>query len=218
MTYDLYFWPAGSTDEPGPLADRLAEEDATGLAADERVSAFRSELLRRWPDLADTIAPWHDDLEWRRPWGRKDLADRFVVLTLPYRWKDTAALPVIADAHGLDCYDPQADELLRGRSGSGDTSAVAGWVFEDNVVRLMRQVSTYIGYSYDDHDEAALTGALDETDDESPDRWFEYPLSGEPELTMHLAQSSGGAVVSVRVEGPMDIVPATRIETLLDVL
>lgn len=93
-----------------------------------------------------------------------------------------------------------------------------GWVNEGNVVRLMQQISTYIGYPYDDLDEAALTGALDETDDESPDGWFEYPLAGEPELTVHLAQSPGSANVSVRVEGDVDAVLDARIETLLDIL
>jgi hypothetical protein len=234
VSYDLYFWPTGVAVEPGPLADGLAEEEADGLTADERVLAFRAELLRRWPELMDMIAPWHHDLDWRQSWGRTDLADRFVALTLPFGWKDTAALPVLAHAHGLDCYDPQADELLRGQSESGDGPQLAvlragdsssldrpvvqGWVNEGNVVRLMEQISTYIGYSYDDLDEAALTGALDATDDESPDGWFEYPLAGEPELTVHLAQSPGSANVSVRVEGDVDVVLAARIETLLDLL
>jgi hypothetical protein len=234
VSYDLYFWPTGVAVEPGPLADELAEEEADGLAADERVLAFRAELLRRWPELADMIAPWHHDLDWRQPWGRTDLADRFVTLTLPFRWTDTAVLPVLAHAHGLDCYDPQAEELLRGQpesgdgpqsaalragdSSSSDRPSVQGWVDEGNVVRLMQQISTYIGYSYDDLDEAALTGALDETDDESPDGWFAYPLAGEPELTVHLAQSPGSANVSVRVEGDVDVVLAARIETLLDIM
>jgi hypothetical protein len=37
-------------------------------------------------------------------------------------------------------------------------------------------------------------------------------------LLILLAQPPGSAVVSVRVEGTMDLVLATRIETLLDVL
>jgi hypothetical protein len=222
VSYDLYFWPAGVAAEPGPLADELADEEADGLTADERVPAFRAEILRRWPDLTDMIAPWHHDLGRRQPWGRTDLADRFVALTLPFGWRDTAALPVLAHAHGLDCYDPQAEELLpalhAGHSAGTDRPSVRGWVDEGNVVRLMEQISTYIGYSYDDLDEAALTGALDETDDESPDGWFEYPLAGRPELTVHLAQSPGSANVSVRVEGDVDVVLAARIETLLDIM
>jgi len=37
-------------------------------------------------------------------------------------------------------------------------------------------------------------------------------------LVIRLAQSPVSAVVSVRVEGTMDLVLATRIETLLDLL
>ena len=119
VSYDLYFWPTGAADEAGPLAERLAEEEADELVADERVLMFRAELLRRWPELADMIAPWHDDLDWRQPWRRTDLADRFVGLTLPFGWTDTAGLAVLASAYGLDCYDPQVDELVRGGPGSG---------------------------------------------------------------------------------------------------
>jgi hypothetical protein len=161
--------------------------------------------------------------------GTRDLADRLIAVTLPYGWEHTTALPALARAYGLDSYDPQSGELLRSQPRSHDatgprsrgTDAVAcvrGWVAENNVVRLFQQISAYIGYVYDDLDEAALTGALDETNDESADCWFGYPLEGMPPLMVHLAQSQGSAVVSVRVEGAMDPVLAARVETLLDVL
>lgn len=54
--------------------------------------------------------------------------------------------------------------------------------------------------------------------DESADAWFEYPLEGRPALMVHLAQSPGSAVVSVRVDGNIDPVLAARIETLMDML
>jgi hypothetical protein len=95
---------------------------------------------------------------------------------------------------------------------------IEGWVFEDNVVRFLEHVSSYIGYAYDDLDEAALTGALEDTDDESKDRWFSYPLAGTPPLVVHLAQAVGGSVVSVRVEGDIDPILAARFETLFDLL
>ncbi|WP_203934670.1 hypothetical protein [Virgisporangium ochraceum] len=107
MTYDLYFWPSGAAEDVVELADRLAEEEADVLAPDPRVLAFRADLLRRWPDLADRIEPWHGDLEWRLPAGRTDLAERYVLLTLPYGWHGTHDLPVLAARYGLDCYDPQ---------------------------------------------------------------------------------------------------------------
>jgi hypothetical protein len=97
-------------------------------------------------------------------------------------------------------------------------SSVRGWVNEDNVVRLLAQISGLIGYSYDDLDEAALSGALDGTDDESFDKWFQYPLVGSPALMVHLAQSPGSTVVGVRIEGDIDAVLAARIETSVDLL
>ncbi|MFC5002970.1 hypothetical protein ACFPIJ_34710 [Dactylosporangium cerinum] len=152
-------------------------------------------------------------------------------MTLPFRWKDTAELPALANSYGLDCYDAQADELLRaGPRPSGPpthrvegnttdaASSVGGWVQEDNVVRAMELISKHIGYPYDHLDEAALTGALDGTNDESADGWFQYPLQGVPPLMVHLARSPGDLVVIVRVEGDMDAVLAARIDTLLDML
>lgn len=137
MSYDLYFWPSGTTTNPRRLADRLADEKVDGLESDERVLAFRAELLRRWPDLADKIVPWHHDLGRRRPWGRTDLADRFVGVTLSYGWESTSVLPVVAGAYGLDTYDPQSGQLVPPRSlphdaagldrgGPDDVSRVAG--------------------------------------------------------------------------------------------
>jgi hypothetical protein len=170
------------------------------------------------------IAPWHHDLSWRQPWGRTDLADRFVGVTLPYGWEATSALPALAGAYGLDSYDPQSEQLMapgslpQDRGVLDDVAHVDGWVTEEHVVQLLRQISADIGYAYDDLDEAALTGALDGTNDEAADGWFEYPLAGTPTLVIRLAHPPDSAVVSVRVEGTMDLVLATRIETLLDLL
>jgi hypothetical protein len=140
-------------------------------------------------------------------------------------WLDGNQRTPCAGRHiGLDSYDPQSEELLLSGPRPQDWGAldgvaeVSGWVNEEHVVRLLRQISTYIGYAYDDLDEAALTGALDGTDEEAADGWFDYPLTGTPPLLILLAQSPGSAVVSVRVEGTMDRVLATRIETLLDLL
>ncbi|WP_327001116.1 hypothetical protein OHA72_39135 [Dactylosporangium sp. NBC_01737] len=92
------------------------------------------------------------------------------------------------------------------------------WVFEENVVQFLQHLSRYIGYRYDHLDEDALTGALEQTDDETPDAWFTYPLQGTPPLTVSLAQAVDGSVVSVRVDGDIDPVLAARIETLFDLL
>jgi hypothetical protein len=95
---------------------------------------------------------------------------------------------------------------------------VAGWVFEGNVVQFLERVSRYIGYGYDDLDEAALTGALHRTDDESPDGWFSYPLHGTPPIAVSLARAVGGSVVSIRVAGDIDPTLTARVETLFDLL
>jgi hypothetical protein len=96
--------------------------------------------------------------------------------------------------------------------------SIEGWVFEDNVVRFFRHVSRYVGYDYGELDEVALTGALEPTDDESADGWFSYPLEGTPSLTVLLARAVGGSVVSIQVQGEIDIILAARFETLLDLL
>ncbi|MFC4069980.1 hypothetical protein [Actinoplanes subglobosus] len=89
---------------------------------------------------------------------------------------------------------------------------------EDNIVRFLEKISSYIGYDYDALDEAALTGALESTDDESADGWFNYPLVGTPPLTVSLARAVGGSIISARVQGEIDPVLAARFETLLDLL
>nr|BFE56416.1 hypothetical protein GCM10020063_009420 [Dactylosporangium thailandense] len=91
-------------------------------------------------------------------------------------------------------------------------------MFEGNVVRFLELVSAYIGYSYDDLDEVALTGALERTDDESVESWFSYPLSGVPPLSAYLARAVGGSVVSIWVDGDINLILAARIETLFDLL
>ncbi|GAA2351499.1 hypothetical protein GCM10010170_041670 [Dactylosporangium salmoneum] len=91
-------------------------------------------------------------------------------------------------------------------------------MFEDNVVQFLRHARRYIGYGYDDLDEVALTGALEDTDDESTNGWFSYPLAGTPSLVVHLAQAVGGSVVSIRLEGDVDAILAARFETLFDLL
>ena len=95
---------------------------------------------------------------------------------------------------------------------------VAGWIFEENVVRFLEYLSRYVGYSYDTADEDALSGALDQTDDESDTAWFQYPLQGTPPVMVSLARAVGGSVVSVRIDGAIDTVLEARINTMLDLL
>jgi hypothetical protein len=97
-------------------------------------------------------------------------------------------------------------------------TTVGGWIDEKNVVRFLSHLSGHIAYRYDTADEDALVGALDDTDDESETAWFRYPLMGTPAVVVRLARAVGGSVVSVRVEGDIDMILGARIETMLDLL
>ncbi|WP_327004724.1 hypothetical protein OHA72_58495 [Dactylosporangium sp. NBC_01737] len=217
MSYDLYFWPAGAARNPRRTADRLAEDRPGRLVPDPRVLAFRAELVRRWPDVARYLSPWHTDQDWQRGTGPSDAAHRYVVLTLPFSWHATTALPVLAGAYGMDCYDPQCDVLTSpgpatpAKADLDDIGHVAGRIAGDRVAWLLRQVSRHIGYTYDDLDEAALTGALDD-----PGASFEYPLAGTPPLTARLTRPQSRDTIDVRFDGALDLVLASRIGELLD--
>jgi hypothetical protein len=108
VAYDLYFWKSASG-EASEVCDRLADEDVQGVDASPDVLLFRAEVLRRWPDLADSISPWAPDLGWRLPWGREDLGAYFVSLTFLYGSDPQRLINVVALAHeySLVVYDPQ---------------------------------------------------------------------------------------------------------------
>jgi len=111
VSWDFYFWKTTTEEDPAVVADLLTEEQAECVVGDDAVLAFRSEVLRRWPGLANCIEPWHTDLPGTLPAGRTDVADRFVILTLRFGWVDQLALLALARAHGLLCYDPQVSQF-----------------------------------------------------------------------------------------------------------
>jgi hypothetical protein len=99
-----------------------------------------------------------------------------------------------------------------------DVTQLCGWVAEQHVVRLLRQISAYVSYPFDDLDEAALTSALDDTNDETTDRWFEYPLAGTATLLIRLARSPGTTRGQRPRQGAVGPILAAQIDTLLDLL
>ena len=99
-------------------------------------------------------------------------------------------------------------------SGHGE---VSGWIFEKNLDGLISHVGAYVGYRWDHLDDDALIGALDSTDAEKSETWFEYPVVGTPPVMLTLARDVGTDVLSVRITGLFDAVLAARFETLLDV-
>lgn len=100
---------------------------------------------------------------------------------------------------------------------TSEVSEVAGWVREQDVTTLCRYVAAYTQTSWDDLDQEALDGLLDETDAEAG-KWFEYPLGGTPGVVVKLANDPGSALVQVRVIGQFDEVLRARFDTLVDVL
>ena len=96
-------------------------------------------------------------------------------------------------------------------------NTVGGWVMEADVHRLMRHLAFLVGYVIDDLDWGAVQTGLELTDSES-ERWFDYPLVGERQLTVKLAKEPDAYPVMVQVSGDLDDVLAARIETLISVL
>jgi hypothetical protein len=94
---------------------------------------------------------------------------------------------------------------------------VTGWVWEENVERLLTHLSDQIGYALDDLDLGAVSAGLASTDADQ-DRWFRYPLVGRRTLELALARNVGAAPVDVRVTGEVDKIPAARLEMLIAVL
>jgi hypothetical protein len=94
---------------------------------------------------------------------------------------------------------------------------VSGWVWAENVDVAMRHIALTVAYGFDDSDEGAIEVGLADTDADQ-DRWFEYPIMGEPTLMIRLARHPDAVPVLVRVEGEMDEILAGRLDTILTVL
>ena len=77
VTVDLCFWESGDGD-----FEKLYEDAAEGIdhtfTSSARVLAFRADLLRLWPDLADSIEPLEYDPDFEAP---SDLS-RYVLVAM----------------------------------------------------------------------------------------------------------------------------------------
>jgi hypothetical protein len=96
-------WESGDGD-----AEELYEDAAEGIdhtfAVSTRVLEFRAELLRRWPDLGDSLEPLEFDHELEAP---SDLS-RYVLVTMHASKSDRIpAMTDLALACGLVGYDSQ---------------------------------------------------------------------------------------------------------------
>lgn len=95
---------------------------------------------------------------------------------------------------------------------------ISGWIWPEHVRTTAEHLSTWIGYRFDDMDAQAIEHALPQTSSDTPERWYDYPLSGTPHLTLWLAHDPNADPVSVRVAGDIDDILHARIDTLLSVL
>lgn len=103
MSYDIYFWFRAYA-EPDDVTAALAEEDGNLIEPAPAVSAFREDLLTRFPRCRDYIEPA----------GLPELVSHYVALTLPF--DNAGDIPVVVELarrHGLCAYDPQTEEMYR---------------------------------------------------------------------------------------------------------
>ncbi|EOD70589.1 hypothetical protein H480_00300 [Amycolatopsis vancoresmycina DSM 44592] len=94
---------------------------------------------------------------------------------------------------------------------------VCGWIFQDNLAKVVEYLAGLVGYSWDELDDGALEAGIPNTEvDLPPDTWFEYPVAGAVVLTLRIARDHDGGIFSMIIDGEIDEVLAARIETLLD--
>ncbi|WP_405064131.1 hypothetical protein OG474_21455 [Kribbella sp. NBC_01505] len=95
---------------------------------------------------------------------------------------------------------------------------VGGWVDQGNIERLLEFLAGCVGYDFGALDWGAVETALRYTDSERADGWYDYPVLGDPALTVRVANELDAGLVMVRVEGELDDVLVGRIETAFEFL
>ena len=86
---------------------------------------------------------------------------------------------------------------------------VRTWVWPESLRPFIETVSRWIDYEFDDHDWTAIRSGLDKTDGDL-DKWYSYPLVGQPELVVEVATTPGDAPVSIRFRATGSVEPALR--------
>ena len=83
---------------------------------------------------------------------------------------------------------------------------VDDWIFAENLKPFVEMLAHAANCPLDDDDWTAISyGVRDSNGDE--EKWYTYPLEGQPRLHLELAAMPGSAVVSVRIRGPQDSPP-----------
>ena len=94
---------------------------------------------------------------------------------------------------------------------------VSGWIFEDNLARVVEYIATLVRYGWSDLDDGAFEAGIASTDADLPlGTWFEHPVVGIPDLVLRIARDHDGGTLSMIIGGELDTVLAARFETLLD--
>ena len=70
-------------------------------------------------------------------------------------------------------------------------------------------------YDFDDSDWQAIEHGSAESSWEPPERWYDYPIAGVPELIVSFARDENAGLIGLRVSGDLDEVLEARVETLL---
>ncbi|MGW3911725.1 hypothetical protein ACWEBX_09370 [Streptomyces sp. NPDC005070] len=143
MSFDLAVWFEAervSASDAARTYERLSDGDlaGAGVATSEAVTAFHRELTVRFPELAVIEAAATEDVATRlaiteddgrqptgSPWTASlDVSAAHVIMPMAWDRADATAPEVVAlaAAHGLVCFDPQAEVLhfpptLRGTDG-----------------------------------------------------------------------------------------------------
>ncbi|MEV6595580.1 hypothetical protein AB0M36_01810 [Actinoplanes sp. NPDC051346] len=117
MSYDLAVWEGDrpATDqEAGTVLQALATrylEEEVDTPPTARIASFVDSVLARWVDLTE------DDLDDVSPFAAGPLRDEasgpIIYLALRPSMADevSAEMAVMAEEHGLICFDPQSDQL-----------------------------------------------------------------------------------------------------------
>ncbi len=113
MSYDLAVWEGaepGDDVEAGGVYDQLYEEYMEGEESDPtpRIRAYVDALAERWDAMTgDRTSSWGSLLN--------DASGPMAYLTMPYgvAGELSAEAARLAAEHGLVCYDPQSEHLLR---------------------------------------------------------------------------------------------------------
>lgn len=111
MSYDLAVWEGvqpGDDGEGGVVYERLYEEYMEGeeRAPTPSILAYAEALAERWAVMTEGRSSG---------WGAllNDASGPMIYLTMPYglAGKLSAEAALLADRHGLVCYDPQSEHL-----------------------------------------------------------------------------------------------------------